>query len=133
MGRYLTRALGRMGFGALILLGSQASAQALADAQDIAGKRLFLRCASCHALNANAPGRIGPALQGVVGRKAGSLAGAKYSAAMLATDFVWTDAMLDKWLTKPNSVVPGTAMAFAGIPNPQDRQALIAYLKKAGR
>jgi cytochrome c len=93
------------------------------------GKLLFLRCASCHSIGESGGGRIGPNLQGVVGRKAGSLAGYSYSAAMKAQNFVWDDAMLDRWLTNPNAVVPGTAMAFGGIPNPDDRKAIIAYLK----
>ncbi len=93
------------------------------------GKRLFLRCSSCHAFEGNPPGRIGPSLQGIVGRKAGSVAGAKYSPAMKAANLTWTDATLDRWLTRPSAVVPGTSMAFAGIADPNARKALIAYLK----
>jgi cytochrome c len=47
---------------------------------------------------------------------------------MKATDFVWTEAVLDRWLTDPNTVVPGTSMAFGGLPKPEDRAAIIAYL-----
>ncbi len=93
------------------------------------GKLLFLRCASCHSIGDSGGGRIGPNLQGVVGRKAGSLPGYSYSAAMKAQTFIWDEATLDRWLTDPNAVVPGTAMAFGGIANPDDRKALIAYLK----
>jgi cytochrome c len=64
----------------------------------------------------------------VVGRKAGSLPGYAYSPAMKAQDFVWTEAKLDQWLTRPSAVVPGTAMAFEGLPKAEDRAALIAYL-----
>ncbi len=97
------------------------------------GKILFLRCASCHELVPSGIKRIGPSLKGVVGRKAGSLADFPYSPAMKATDFVWDDTMLDRWLEKPGAVVPGTAMAFAGLPNEVDRQAVIAYLRQAGQ
>jgi len=106
------------------------AAPALSQASpNMHGKLLFLRCASCHSIGDSGGGRIGPNLQGVVGRKAGSLAGYSYSAAMKAQNFAWDDAMLDRWLTDPNAVVPGTAMAFGGISNPDDRQAIIAYLK----
>ncbi len=97
------------------------------------GKILFLRCASCHELAPSGIKRIGPSLKGVVGRKAGSLPDFSYSPAMKATDFVWDDTMLDRWLEKPGAVVPGTAMAFAGLPNEDDRQAVIAYLRQAGQ
>jgi cytochrome c len=92
------------------------------------GKRLFLRCASCHDISDSGVSRIGPNLKGVVGRKAGSFPGYSYSPAMKATDFVWTEAILDRWLTDPNTVVPGTSMAFGGLPKPEDRAAIIAYL-----
>jgi cytochrome c len=94
------------------------------------GKRVFIRCASCHAVGGTGGGRIGPNLAGVVGRKAGSLAGYKYSPAMAKQDFVWTEAKLDAWLTAPAAVVPGTSMAFAGLAKPADRAAIIAYLSK---
>ncbi len=97
------------------------------------GKILFLRCASCHEIAPSGIKRIGPSLKGVVGRKAGSLADFAYSPAMKATDFIWDDAMLDRWLEKPGAVVPGTAMAFAGLRNEDDRQAVIAYLRQAGQ
>ncbi len=96
------------------------------------GKRLFLRCASCHEIAPSGVKRIGPSLQGVVGRKAGSLPDYAYSPAMKATDFTWDPATLDRWLEKPGAVVPGTAMAFAGLPKPEDRQAIIAYLQNPG-
>lgn len=92
------------------------------------GQRQFLRCASCHAIEAGQPTRIGPNLHGVVGRKAGSLPGYAYSPAMKAQTFVWTETRLDQWLTRPAAVVPGTAMAFEGLPRAEDRAALIAYL-----
>lgn len=95
------------------------------------GKILFLRCASCHAITAKAPAKIGPNLSGVVGRKGGAVPGFRYSAAMKAKRPVWNEATLDRWLLAPNKLVPGTSMAFAGLTNPADRKALIAYLKTA--
>ncbi len=119
----------------LVALAAQTSRAEPASPEQMAvrGKILFLRCASCHELAPSGVKRIGPSLKGVVGRKAGSLADFPYSPAMKATDFVWDDAMLDRWLTQPGAVVPGTAMAFAGLPNEDDRRALIAYLHQAGQ
>jgi len=95
------------------------------------GKLLFLQCASCHDITPGASAKIGPSLYGVVGRHAGSLPGYAYSPAMKAQTFVWDDQMLDRWLTKPTEVVPGTAMAFGGVAKDTDRAAIIAYLRQA--
>jgi len=92
------------------------------------GKLLFLRCASCHNIGAGGSEKIGPNLAGVVGRKSGSLPGYPYSAAMKKANLVWDAPTLDRWLTRPSDLVPGTAMAFAGVPVAADRQAIIAYL-----
>jgi cytochrome c len=104
-----------------------------AQAQDAAaGKRAFLKCAACHSIKAGDPNKIGPNLSGVVGRKAGTAPGFRYSAAMKAkgAGITWDAATLDKWLTRPSALIPGTSMAFGGVPNPTERAALIAYLKK---
>jgi cytochrome c len=103
-----------------------------ADATRLRGQRLFLRCASCHDIEGSDVARIGPELKGVVGRKAGSLPDYAYSAAMKSADFTWDETMLDRWLTDPAALVPGTKMAFAGLPKAEDRSAIIAYLKQAG-
>ncbi len=104
-----------------------------AAAQDAAkGTTLFQqRCAMCHAVKAGAPARMGPNLFGVTGRKAGTLAGYAYSPAMAKAGIVWDAQSLDTYLQQPRKLVAGTKMAFAGLPNPQDRQAVIAYLKTA--
>jgi cytochrome c len=96
----------------------------------IRGKLIFLRCAACHAVSSKAPPKVGPHLQGVVGRASGSVAGFTYSPAMRAAALRWDESTLDRWLTRPAGVVPGTSMVFAGLPNPDDRKAVIAYLKK---
>ncbi len=94
------------------------------------GKVVYARCVACHATTASAPKKLGPHLQNLNGRKAGSVAGFKYSPAMTKSTVRWNDATLDRFVTKPSSVVPGTTMSFAGIANPADRKALLAYLKK---
>jgi cytochrome c len=103
---------------------------ARADGSPTRGRILFLRCASCHDISATASQKIGPNLRGVVGRKVASLAGYRYSPALAAQDFLWDRPQLDRWLTNPAAVVPGTMMAFAGIDNAQDRDAIITYLSQ---
>jgi cytochrome c len=115
---------------ALALLAVLAAAGAAQAQGAPRGRILFLRCASCHDISSTASPKIGPNLSGVFGRKAGSLPGYNYSPAMKAQTFVWDEAHLDQWLTRPNELVPGTAMAFGGLPAKADREALIAYLRK---
>ena len=93
------------------------------------GKLLFLRCASCHDISSSPSAKTGPNLAGVFNRRAGSLPGYAYSSAMKAQTFSWDEPHLGRWLTRPTDLVPGTAMAFAGLPNAADRSALIAYLR----
>jgi len=89
------------------------------------GARLYdERCSACHALDED---RIGPHHRGVVGRKAGAVAGYDYSAALAGANFIWTATSLDAWLADPQALVPGQRME-ANVPDPQDRADLIAYL-----
>lgn len=111
----------------LVALGGCAGAS---NANVEAGKRVFVRCASCHAIDAKSGARIGPTLLGVVGRRAGSLPGYAYSPAMKSQTFAWDDQRLDRWLTDPAAMVPGTSMGFAGLANPEERKAVIAYMKQ---
>lgn len=101
-----------------------------ANSPEAAGKLLFMRCAACHNVKPGEPNKVGPNLSGVVGRKSGTAKGFSYSAAMKKANLTWNEATLDKWLTRPASVVPGTSMVFAGLPKPEDRKAVIAFLKK---
>lgn len=116
------------GLAASALAGGTAFAQAKGD--PVAGKKIFMRCVACHAVQPGAGAKMGPNLAGVVGRKAAAAPGFKYSAAMQKAKLKWDDATLDKWLTRPSALVPGTSMAFAGLPNAADRVNVIAYLKK---
>lgn len=110
---------------AVCMVGS--AADAAGDAKR--GAAVFQQCAACHSVE---PGRhlTGPSLAHVWGSKAGSTEGfRRYSEALLRSGVVWDEQSLDKWLTKPDSLVPGTAMAFPGIPNAKAREDVIAYLK----
>ena len=99
-----------------------------ASAGDAAsGAKLFAQCRVCHSVEPGKNG-LGPSMHGVVGRKAGTLAGFNYSPAMKASGFVWSDAKLNDYLRAPMKSVPGTKMAFAGIADDKRRADVIAYL-----
>ena len=92
-----------------------------------AGKAVFAKCAACHSVK---PGenRLGPTLAGVIGRKAASVPGYNYSPAMKAAKLTWTRAELDAYLANPRVKLPGIKMIFAGLPSPQSRADVVAYL-----
>jgi cytochrome c len=94
------------------------------------GEQLYGRCMGCHALGYD---RTGPHHCGLFGRRAGSVAGFPYSDAMKRADIVWTARTLDRFLANPARTVPGTSMTYAGVPDPAERRALIAYLQQATR
>lgn len=91
-----------------------------------AGEAVFVACKTCHALDKN---MIGPHLQGVVGRKAGSVADYTYSAANKNSGITWTPEKLFQYLEAPQRVVPGTKMTYPGLKDAQKRADVIAYLK----
>jgi cytochrome c len=84
------------------------------------------RCFGCHSLDAN---RIGPMHRGVFGRKAGSVADFSYSSAVKNSPVMWDEATLERWLTNPAAVIPGTRMTFR-VATPEDRADIVAFLKK---
>ena len=95
-----------------------------------AGRSAFeRRCTGCHALDHE---KTGPRLAGVVGRKAGTVLAFPYSDAVKKSTVVWNEAILDKWLTDPESVIPDTDMAFR-LDNAVERAAIIAFLKETGK
>lgn len=90
----------------------------------VAGRTLYQACSGCHSLDEN---DVGPKHRGVVGRKAGAVAGYAYSAAIRKSGIVWTPLNLDHWLANPQKLVPGSKMYFS-VANPQQRADIIAYL-----
>lgn len=105
------------------------AAPAAAASPTAAGAKVFAQCRACHTIAKGGKNLVGPNLHGVVGRKAGTLAGFNYSPAMKAYGKVWDDKTLDAYLTAPQQVVKGTRMAFVGIKNPEQRKAVIAFIK----
>lgn len=92
-----------------------------------AGEKVFAQCKTCHVTDKGV-NRVGPSLHGVVGRKSGTAAGFKYSAANLKSGVTWTAPVLFQYLEAPMKFMPGTKMAFAGLKKPQDRADVIAFL-----
>lgn len=102
-------------------------ATVFAAADAAAGEKVFAKCKSCHKLD-GADG-VGPHLNGIVGKNKGTSAGYAYSDALAAlTAEVWSPENLDGFLENPKGYMPGTKMAFAGLPKIEERANLIAYL-----
>ena len=89
------------------------------------GRELYeTRCIGCHSVEAD---RIGPRHRGLVGRRAGSVAGFDYSPALRSATFVWDAAALERWLANPEATIPGQRMNYQ-VSDARDRADLIAYL-----
>ncbi len=105
-------------------------AHAEGDAAD--GKKVFRKCMACHAVGEKAKNKVGPVLNGVIGRKVASNDSYKYSTAMIeygAGDKVWTEEMFMAYIMDPKGVVKGTKMAFAGLKKEEDVTNVLAYLE----
>lgn len=122
--------LAAVGGTLLLALTSCSAPPAHADEATAAGEAVFRRnCMVCHTTDGK--NRVGPTLAGVYGRKAGTQAAFanQYSDANKNSNLVWDDEHLDAYLASPATAMPGNKMAYAGLKNPNDRRALIAYLK----
>lgn len=117
---------------AAILAFALPAASASAEGDASKGKRIFKRCAACHAIGEGAAHKLGPQLNDVMGRTAGTAEGYRYSKAMTAAGeagTVWTAEALDAFLAKPRDFIKGTKMSFAGLRKEGERADLIAYLR----
>ena len=101
-------------------------------ADPAAGEKDFSVCKACHRLGEGAKNNVGPMLNGVVGRKAGSLGDFKYSDAMANSGLTWDEATLAEYLKDPKAKVPGNKMPFAGVKDDTKIADIIAYLKQFG-
>lgn len=117
-------------FASLLVPFSFGMANAAGDAAQ--GKKQFAYCMACHTVEAKGPNKLGPNLNGIFGKKAGTnKKDFAYSDAMKKADVVWDEAKLEEYITKPAAMVPGGKMAFAGVSSPEIRANIIAYLKEA--
>lgn len=100
-------------------------------AQDAAlGEKVFVKCKVCHQVGETAKNAVGPELNGVIGRKAGSVEGYSYSDKMKSAGLTWAEDSLSEYLKNPKQKVPGNKMAFVGLSKPEDIANVIAYLKQ---
>lgn len=107
---------------------AQVSGQTNVPGDLVRGRELFgKRCTGCHSLTQDGEG---PRLGGVVGRTSGSVSTYQYSAALQKAHIVWDENALDKWLTNPDQMAPGTEMDFY-VPKADERQQIIRYLKSS--
>ena len=108
-----------------------AASMGVAKAQDLAaGEQSFRKCLPCHAVGEEARHKIGPVLNGLDGRKSGTIEGYSYSEANKKAEIVWNEASFKDYIQNPMAKVPGTKMAFAGIKNDKEIADLWAYLKQ---
>ena len=127
----LTRWLG-IGLTLVASTVSHAGARTMTEDPDGAarGARLYeTKCFACHSLDAN---RVGPSHRGVFGRRAGSVAGYRYSTAVKQSGIVWNEESLDRWLANPGSLIPGQRMGFR-VRSAEQRRDIIAYLRRESK
>ena len=114
--------------GAALLASMSASV-----AQDAAaGEKVFMKCKICHQIGEGAKNMVGPVLNGVVGRKAGTYEGFHYSDANKGSGITWDEATLKEYLRDPKAKIPGTKMVFPGLKSDDDIANVLAYLKQFG-
>lgn len=104
------------------------------DGDPVAGEALFKPCITCHEIGEGARNKIGPHLDGIIGRTAGIVEGFRYSKAVTEAGsggLVWTEENLSAYLEKPRAFIPGNRMSYRGMADEKQRKDLIAYLAKA--
>ena len=112
----------------LIVIGA-AAASSTAPAQDVAaGKTSFNKCLACHAVGEGAKNKVGPVLNGLQGRKSGTVEGYSYTEANKNSGITWDEATFKDYIKDPKAKIPGTKMVFAGIKNEQETSDLWAFL-----
>ena len=117
--------------GVIVLGVLLAAATGAARAQDAAaGEKVFAQCRACHQVGETAKSVVGPVLNGLFGRKAGTIEGFTYSEANTTSGITWDEATFAEYIKNPRAKIPGTKMAYAGLKDEKPIQDLIAYLKQ---
>ena len=110
------------------------AASCAANAQDVAsGEKSFNKCRACHQVGETAKNGVGPVLNGLFGRKSGTVEGYNYSDANKNSGIAWDEAVFADYIKDPKAKIPGTKMSFAGIKNEQEVRDLTAVLKQFGK
>jgi len=115
----------------ILVAAALAASIAAAQAQDLAaGQQSFRKCGPCHAVGEDARNKVGPELNGLDGRKSGTVEDYSHSEANKKAEITWNEASFKEYIQAPMAKVPGTKMAFAGIKNETEIANLWAYLKQ---
>jgi cytochrome c len=102
-----------------------------ASAQDAAaGEKVFAVCKACHQIGETAKNAVGPVLNGIIGRAAGTYPGFNYSDANKNSGLTWDEATFKDYIKDPRAKIPGTKMIYAGLKDEQKTSDLLAYLKQ---
>jgi cytochrome c len=119
----------------LVLIGAvlAASSGGVLAADVAAGEQTFKKCLVCHSIGADAKNKVGPAQNGLDGRKAGTVEGFNYSDANKNSGITWNEQTFKQYIKAPQATIPGTKMTFAGVTDPQEADNLWAYLKQFDR
>ena len=103
----------------------------MAQAQDAAnGEKVFAQCRACHQVGETAKNAVGPHLNGLIGRTAGSVEGYSYSPANKNSGITWDEATFREYIKDPKAKIPGTKMVYAGLKDEKRIEDLLAYLKQ---
>jgi cytochrome c len=114
----------------LVALLAVAGASEASGQDAAAGEKVFGTCKLCHQIGENAKNAVGPVLNGIIGRKAGSVAGYSYSDANKNSGLTWDEATFREYIKDPKAKVPGTKMVYAGLKDEQKINDLVAFLKQ---
>jgi cytochrome c len=120
----------KLTLSALVIIASSASVSAALAQDAAAGKTSFNKCLACHAIGEGAKNKVGPELNGLDGRKSGTVEGYNYSDANKNSGITWNEAQFKEYIKDPKAKVPGTKMAFAGIKNETEINNLWAYVSQ---
>jgi cytochrome c len=120
----------KLKLSALVIIASSTAASA-ALAQDVAaGKTSFNKCMACHSIGEGAKNKVGPELNGLNGRKSGTVPDYSYSDANKNSGITWNEAQFKEYIKDPKAKIPGTKMTFIGIKNEQEVNDLWAYVSQ---
>ena len=115
----------------ILVLGVGILAIAPGHAQDAAsGEKIFAQCKACHQIGENAKNAVGPLLNGLLGRKAGTIEGYSYSPANKNSGITWDETTFREYIKDPKAKIPGTKMVFPGLKDPKQIEDVLAYLKQ---
>jgi cytochrome c len=124
------RIMKKLTLSALVIIASSAAVPAALAQDAAAGKTSFNKCLACHAIGDGAKNKVGPELNGLDGRKSGTVEGYNYSDANKNSGITWNEAQFKEYIKDPKAKVPGTKMAFAGIKSEKEVNDLWAFVSQ---